>query len=118
MTSTALAGIPIAARSGRKDIGFAVAIILILCIFFLPVPAFVIDLGLACSIALSVLILMVSLWIQKPLEFSAFPTVLLVATILRLSLNIATTRLLLSHGYTGTTAAGYLIVAFAHAVVR
>jgi flagellar biosynthesis protein FlhA len=57
-----------------------------------------IDFGLALSIALSVLILMVALWIQKPLEFSAFPTVLLVATILRLALNISTTRLILSHG--------------------
>ncbi len=63
-----------------------------------------IDFGLALSIALSVLILMVGLWIQKPLEFSAFPTVLLVATILRLALNISTTRLILSRGAEGPTA--------------
>src|SRR5580658_3355545 len=117
MTSTALAGIPASSRSGGKDIGFAVAIVLILCFFFLPVPAFVIDLGIAFSIALSVLILMVSLWIQKPLEFSAFPTVLLVATILRLALNIATTRLILSHGAQGMTAAGYIIGGFANLVM-
>ena len=117
MTSTALAGIPASSRSGGKDIGFAVAIVLILCFFFLPVPAFVIDLGIAFSIALSVLILMVSLWIQKPLEFSAFPTVLLVATILRLALNIATTRLILSHGAEGMTAAGYIIGGFANLVM-
>src|SRR5471032_1083867 len=117
MTSTALAGPIGASRSGGKDIGFAVAIILVLCLFFLPVPAFLIDFGLALSIALSVLILMVSLWIQKPLEFSAFPTVLLVATILRLALNIATTRLILSHGAEGMTAAGYIIGGFANLVM-
>src|ERR1700689_2623665 len=117
MTSTALAGISAPSRSGGKDIGFAVAIVLILCFFFLPVPAPFIDLGIAFSIALSVLILMVALWIQKPLEFSAFPTVLLVATILRLALNIATTRLILSHGAEGMTAAGYIIGGFAHPVM-
>ena len=75
-----------------------------------------IDFGLALSIALSVLILMVALWIHKPLEFSAFPTVLLVATILRLALNISTTRLILSHGEQGPTSAGY-IIAFANLVM-
>jgi flagellar biosynthesis protein FlhA len=60
---------------------------------------------------------MVALWIQKPLEFSAFPTVLLVATILRLALNIATTRLILSHGAEGMTAAGYIIGGFANLVM-
>ena len=69
------------------------------------------------SIALSVLILMVALWIQKPLEFSAFPTVLLVATILRLALNISTTRLILSHGEQGPTSAGYIIGGFARLVM-
>ena len=63
-----------------------------LTILFLPIPPILIDLGLAFSIALSVLILMVALWIQRPLDFSAFPTVLLIATILRLALNVATTR--------------------------
>jgi flagellar biosynthesis protein FlhA len=107
---------PHASRAGQ-DVGFAIGIILVLCLFFLPVPALMIDFGLAFSIALSVLILMVALWIQKPLEFSAFPTVLLVATILRLALNISTTRLILSHGSTGTTAAGYIIAGFARLVM-
>ena len=89
MSLTAVGTAP-AANRGGKDIAFAVGIVLILCLFFLPVPAVMIDFGLALSIALSVLILMVALWIQKPLEFSAFPTVLLVATILRLALNIST----------------------------
>jgi flagellar biosynthesis protein FlhA len=112
-TATAEPGI----GRGGKDVGFAAAIALILCLFFLPVPAIMIDLGLALSIAFSVLILMVALWIHKPLEFSAFPTVLLVATILRLALNISTTRLILSHGAQGTTAAGYIIAGFARLVM-
>jgi flagellar biosynthesis protein FlhA len=105
------------ASRGGKDIGFAVGIILILCLFFLPVPATMIDFGLAFSIAISVLILMVGSWIQKPLESSAFPTVLLVATILRLALNISTTRLILSHGAEGPTSAGYIIGGFARLVM-
>ena len=100
-----------------RDIGFAAGIVAILVVFFLPIPAFLIDLGLAFSIALSVLILMVALWIQKPLDFSAFPTILLVSTLLRLSLNIATTRLILSNGPEGTTAAGYIIGGFSKLVM-
>ena len=105
------------APGAGKDLGFALAITLILAIFFLPVPAILIDLGLAFSIAFSVVILMVALWIQKPLEFSAFPTVLLVATILRLGLNIATTRLILSNGSEGVTAAGFIIGGFSRLVM-
>ena len=116
MSLTAAASEPAVGRGG-KDVAFAVCIVLILCLFFLPVPAMMIDLGLALSIALSVLILMVALWINKPLEFSAFPTVLLVATILRLALNISTTRLILAHGATGITAAGYVIGGFASLVM-
>ncbi|MGA3303702.1 MAG: FHIPEP family type III secretion protein, partial [Methylovirgula sp.] len=104
-------------RNGAKDIGFAAGIIAILAVFFLPIPAFAIDIGLAFSIALAVVILMVSLWIQRPLDFSSFPTVLLVATLLRLSLNIATTRLILSNGPEGTNAAGYIIGGFAQLVM-
>ena len=116
MSLTAAASVPAVGRGG-KDVAFAVGIVLILCLFFLPVPATMIDLGLAFSIALSVLILMVALWINKPLEFSAFPTVLLVATVLRLALNISTTRLILSHGAQGITAAGYVIGGFASLVM-
>lgn len=96
---------------------FASGIVLILSIFFLPTPPVLIDVGLALSIAISVLILMVALWIEKPLEFSAFPTVLLVSTMLRLSLNIATTRLILAHGSEGISAAGYVIGGFARLVM-
>jgi flagellar biosynthesis protein FlhA len=117
MADALAAGAMPAQKTGGRDIGFAAVIILILAIFFLPVPPFLIDVGLAFSIALSVLILMVALWIQKPLEFSAFPTILLVATLLRLALNIATTRLILSHGSEGTTAAGYIIGGFSKLVM-
>jgi len=103
-------------KSGR-DIFFAVGILVILAILFLPIPAFLIDMGLAVSIALSVLILMVALWIQRPLDFSSFPTVLLIVTMLRLSLNIATTRTILSHGHDGTNAAGYVIGGFSQLVM-
>src|SRR5262245_54625723 len=108
---------PVEGNSSGQDVGFAVGIVLILTVLFLPLPAWMSDIGLAFSIALSVLILMVALWIQKPLEFSAFPTVLLVATILRLALNISTTRLILSHGEQGPTSAGYIIGGFARLVM-
>src|ERR1044072_5849773 len=100
---------PIPIRSGGRAVPFAVAITALLTILFLPIPAALIDYGLAFSIAISVLILMVALWIQKPLDFSAFPTVLLIATMLRLALNIASTRLILTNGAQGTEAAGHII---------
>ncbi len=103
-------------KNGR-DIFFATGIVIILAVLFLPIPAFLIDMGLAISIALSVLILMVALWIGRPLDFSSFPTVLLIATMLRLSLNIATTRMILSHGNQGTHAAGYVISGFSSLVM-
>ncbi|WP_333793784.1 flagellar biosynthesis protein FlhA [Hyphomicrobium sp.] len=103
--------------SNMRDIGFAIGIVVILTVLFLPLPAIMIDVGLAFSIAFAVLILMVSLWIHRPLEFSAFPTVLLIATMLRLSLNVATTRLILSEGAEGPTAAGHVIAGFANFVM-
>ena len=102
---------------GGQDIGFAVGVVLILTVLFLPLPPVLLDIGLATSVAFSVLILMVALWIQRPLDFSSFPTILLIATMLRLALNIATTRLILSHGAEGHTAAGYVIAGFANFVM-
>lgn len=99
-------------RTDGRDVGFALGIVFILTVLFLPIPPTLIDIGLAFSIAVSVLILMVALWIEKPLEFSAFPLVLLIATMLRLSLNIATTRVILSNGNEGVTAAGHVIAGF------
>ncbi len=117
MVSVAASGLATPKRGSVRDIGFAAGIVAILSIFFLPIPALFIDVGLAFSIALSVLILMVALWIERPLDFSAFPTVLLVATLLRLALNIATTRLILSNGSEGLTAAGYIIGGFSKLVM-
>ena len=108
--------IPKVAPNGR-DVGFALGIIAILGILFLPIPTFMIDMGLAFSIAFSVLILMVALWIQRPLDFSSFPTILLIATMIRLSLNIATTRVILSNGHQGHDAAGGVISGFAGLVM-
>jgi len=96
----------------RGEIALALAVVSILVVLILPMPTWLLDGSLALSITFSVLILMVSLFIQRPLEFSAFPTVLLIATMLRLALNLATTRLILSHGHEGTAAAGHVIQAF------
>ncbi|MEM7288878.1 MAG: FHIPEP family type III secretion protein, partial [Pseudomonadota bacterium] len=100
-------------QNGSRDVIFAFGILVILALLFLPIPTILIDFGLAVSIAFSVLILMVVLWIQKPLDFSSFPTILLIATMLRLSLNISTTRLILSEGDKGEGAAGSIIQGFA-----
>jgi len=96
----------------RSDIGLAVGMMAILVVLILPLPPLLLDFSLAISITFSVLILMTSLFIQAPLEFSAFPTVLLIATMLRLALNLASTRLILAHGHEGTAAAGHVIEAF------
>jgi flagellar biosynthesis protein FlhA len=100
-----------------SDVTLATGIVFILAILFLPIPSVLIDFGLACSLALSVLILMVALWIPRPLDFSAFPLVLLIVTMLRLALNIATTRTILSHGHEGVHAAGYVISGFSNFVM-
>jgi flagellar biosynthesis protein FlhA len=100
-----------------RDVGFALGIVAILCILFLPIPVILVDMGLAFSIALSVLILMVSLWIQRPLDFSSFPTILLIATMVRLALNVATTRVILSHGHQGHDAAGSVIAGFSSLIM-
>ena len=101
----------------RGDIALAVGMMTILVILILPLPPLLLDFALAISITFSVLILMTSLFIQTPLEFSAFPTVLLIATMLRLALNLASTRLVLAHGHEGTAAAGHVIEAFGHFVM-
>jgi flagellar biosynthesis protein FlhA len=94
------------------DIALALGVLTILVVLILPLPPILLDLFLAISIILSVLILMTALFIQAPLEFSAFPTVLLISTMMRLALNLASTRLILSHGHEGTAAAGHVIEAF------
>jgi len=101
----------------RGDIGLAIGVLTILVVLILPLPPLLLDFSLAISIIFSVLILMTALFIHAPLEFSAFPTVLLIATMLRLALNLASTRLILAHGHEGTDAAGHVIQAFGNFVM-
>ncbi len=101
----------------RADLALAIGVMAILVILILPLPPTLLDMALAISIILSVLILMTALFIQTPLEFSAFPTVLLIATMLRLALNLASTRLILARGHEGTAAAGHVIEAFGNFVM-
>ena len=96
----------------RGEVALAIGIVGIIVLLILPIPAFMLDMLLAISITSAVLILMTSLLIKKPLEFTAFPTVLLMATLFRLGLNIASTRLILGHGHEGTDGAGHIIQAF------
>ena len=100
------------------DIGLALGVMGIIVILIVPLPPLLLDMLLAISIVFSVMILMTALFIQKPLEFSSFPTVLLIAAMLRLALNLATTRLILADGHNGTDAAGHVIEAFGHFVTR
>lgn len=101
----------------RTDIAFALGMIIIMVILIMPMPGILMDLCLAISITFSVMILMTSLFIEKPLQFSSFPTILLVSTMIRLSLNVASTRLILSHGHEGAHAAGKVIQAFGEFVM-
>ncbi|HEY8565852.1 MAG TPA: flagellar biosynthesis protein FlhA [Beijerinckiaceae bacterium] len=96
----------------RPDLLLALGVMSILVVLVVPLPPLLLDLLLAVSIIVSVLILMTSLFIEEPIEFSSFPTVLLIATMLRLALNLASTRLILAHGHEGTAAAGHVIEAF------
>jgi flagellar biosynthesis protein FlhA len=97
----------------RGDVGLALGVILILMVLILPLPPWALDVGLSLSLTIAVLILMVSIFIEKPLQFSSYPTVLLITTLIRLALNLASTRLILSHGHEGVTGAGNVIAAFA-----
>lgn len=101
----------------RGDVSLATGILVILTLLIMPMPPMMLDMFLAVSIVFSVLVLMTALFIQKPLEFSSFPTVLLIATMLRLGLNIASTRLILSNGHEGTAAAGNVIQSFGNLVM-
>ncbi|MCA6281312.1 MAG: flagellar biosynthesis protein FlhA [Phenylobacterium sp.] len=96
----------------RGEVALALGVISVLVLLILPVPAFLLDALLAISLASSILILMTSLFIKKPLEFTSFPTVLLVTTLFRLALNVASTRLILAHGHEGVHGAGKVIEAF------
>jgi flagellar biosynthesis protein FlhA len=92
-------------------------IVLILSMMVLPLPTFVLDVFFTFNIAISIMVLLVAMYTMKPLDFAIFPTVLLVTTLLRLSLNVASTRVVLLHGHTGPDAAGKVIEAFGHFLV-
>ena len=116
----------VAARSGggiagwvrHADIGLALMVVGIIAALLLPIPPWLLDILLAFSITFAVLVLMTALFIERPLDFSMFPMVLLITTMLRLSLNVASTRLILAEGHTGAGAAGKVIEAFGSFVMR
>lgn len=97
----------------QPTILLALALMSIIVMMVLPVPAWVLDIGLATSFALAILMFTTTLFIERPLEFSAFPTVLLASLMLRLSLNVSSTKLIIGEGHTGTGAAGDVIEGFA-----
>ena len=111
-----MGGIALPAWLGRLqpggDITLAVGVVLLLAVLVVPLPTLLLDAGLALSITVAVLVLMVALFLRSPLEFTAFPQLLLLTTLLRLALNVATTRTILSHGHEGPEAAGHVVAAF------
>jgi len=104
-------------RFNIMQLGAPILIIMILAMMVLPLPPFFLDVLFTFNIAMAVLILLVTVQVKKTLEFSVFPTVLLVTTLLRLSLNVASTRVVLLHGHTGTDSAGKVIEAFGNFIV-
>ena len=106
-----------AAMVFRPTILLALALMGVILMMVLPVPAFMLDIGLALSFALAILMLTVTLFIERPLEFSAFPTILLASLMLRLSLNVSSTKLIIGQGHTGTAAAGHVIQGFAEFIM-
>ncbi|EEW26582.1 flagellar biosynthesis protein FlhA [Rhodobacter ferrooxidans] len=101
----------------RPTILLAVALMAVIVMMVLPVPAWILDVGLALSFALAILMFTVTLFIERPLDFSAFPTILLASLMLRLSLNISSTKLIIGQGHTGTDAAGHVIEGFANFIM-
>jgi len=104
-------------RLERSEVCMAGAVIAILLVMIIPLPTLLLDILLSCSFTISILVLLTSLYITHPLEFSTFPSVLLLTTLFRLSLNIASTRLILLYGNEGTSAAGVVIKSFGQFVV-
>ena len=108
----------LAKAAAKGEIAFGMVVMTLIVMLIVPLPAFLLDFMLAISITFSVLVLMTALLIKKPLEFSAFPAVLLLATMLRLALNMASTRLILSEGDGGPSAAGAIIETFGSFVMQ
>jgi len=104
-------------RAAIADLAVPVAVLGVVLALVAPVPAFLMDLLIGANITLSVIVLLVSLYILRPVEFSVFPTTLLLMTLFRLALNVSSSRLILLDGNTGTAAAGHVIEAFGNFVV-
>ncbi|HEV2538889.1 MAG TPA: flagellar biosynthesis protein FlhA [Frateuria sp.] len=102
---------------GRRGVGAPVVMLAMLAMVMLPLPPFLLDMLFSFNIALSLVILLAVIYVMRPLEFAAFPTVVLMATLLRLALNIASTRVVLLHGHDGPAAAGKVIEAFGEFVI-
>src|SRR6201998_3251522 len=103
--------------AGSRAVSPPILIVMMLSMMILPLPSFALDIFFSFNIALSVIVLLTSLYTIKPLDFMAFPTVLLVSTMLRLSLNVASTRIVLTEGHTGPDAAGKVVEAFGHFLI-
>ena len=107
---------PIASRF-LSGLGAPAVMLMMLAMVVLPLPAMALDILFTASIALAIMVLMASIYARRPLDFGVFPTVLLLATLLRLALNVASTRVVLINGHTGTDSAGRVIEAFGEFVV-
>src|SRR5512132_4594479 len=104
-------------RASLVGLAGPLLVVLILGMMVLPLPPFLLDLLFTFNIALAMLVLLSAMYTVRPLDFAVFPTVLLITTLLRLSLNVASTRVVLLHGHSGADAAGKVIEAFGHFVV-
>ena len=107
----------LATSQNKSSLAAPIFLIMMLAMMILPLPAFVLDIFFTFNIALAIVVLLTSLYTVKPLDFMAFPTVLLVSTMLRLSLNVASTRVVLTEGHTGADAAGKVVEAFGHFLI-
>lgn len=101
----------------QPTVSLAIALMAVIVMMILPVPAWILDIGLAVSFSLAILIFTITLFIERPLEFSSFPTILLASLMLRLSLNVSSTKLIIGEGHTGTDAAGNVIEGFAQFIM-
>jgi flagellar biosynthesis protein FlhA len=117
MSQTSVSAVTIGSVKNNSDVYLAIAVVGVLMLMMIPLPSFLLDILLATNITVSLAVLLISLYILQPLEFSVFPSLLLITTLFRLGLNVASTRLILMHGGEGADAAGAVIKAFGQFVV-
>src|ERR1700691_1618705 len=116
-TPATTATMPTMADLLRTGLGVPIGVLAVLAMVILPLPPMALDILFTFNIALSIIIVMAVFYVSRPIEFGVFPTVLLLATLLRLALNVASTRVVLLHGYSGPQAAGHVIQSFGEFVV-